>query len=210
MRCASSPPRAGRHCPQPWQWRWRCPQPVPVRVLALLDFCIAEDRAQCGGLVQHYTMQPVRGTDAPPAFAGRFHELPDVTVVQLPLAPGVDELAEATPAGKWAHLLHYSSRYRVDTLPAPLADGAYHKAAESARQDTLSRDELEALERDEASAALFMDNDVARVAAEAACKAAEAARETAEASLDTVRAAREAAEAKIAKLERAIREGKLV
>jgi hypothetical protein len=203
---------------------------VPVRVLALLDFCITRDRAQCGGLVQHYNVQPARGTDAAPAFAGRFHELSDFTVVQLPLAPGVDELAEATPAGKWAHLLHYSSRYRVDTLPVPLADGAYRKAAESARRDTLSRDELEALQRDEASAALFIDNDVARVAAEAACKAAEAACKTAEAALDTERAAREtaeaaretaeaaretaeaareAAEAKIAKLERAIREGKL-
>ena len=181
---------------------------VPVRVLALLGFSVSTNRARCGELVQHYHMQPARGTDAAPDVAGRFHELTDFTLVQLPLAPSTAELADATPAGKWAHLLYYSSRYRMDTLPAPLAQGEYRLAAESARRDKLSRAELDALQADEANIRLHEHTAAQYAAAEEARVTAEAARVTAEAARVTAEAALDSALARVAELEQALRGAK--
>jgi hypothetical protein len=121
----------------------------PVRVLALLDFKLSLKEEECGSLVQHYHLQadrcvPARGVEE------RLRQLTDITIVQLPLAPKADELADADDAGKWAHLLRYSQKYRMESLPEPLTHGRYKRAAESARFDAMSveeRAELAAEER---------------------------------------------------------------
>jgi hypothetical protein len=121
----------------------------PVRVLALLDFKLSLKEEECGSLVQHYHLQadrcvPAKGVEE------RLRQLTDITIVQLPLAPKADELGDADDAGKWAHLLRYSQKYRMESLPEPLTHGRYKRAAESARFDAMSveeRAELAAEER---------------------------------------------------------------
>lgn len=119
---------------------------LPVRMLALLDFCLDDDSANCGSLVQHYHMQLSQAATqvSAPAAAKRLRELSDITIVQLPLAPDkiVDGMSDAE---KWAHLLHSSQQYSIATLPQPLRATPFLAAAESARLDKMTVEERKAL-----------------------------------------------------------------
>jgi hypothetical protein len=170
---------------------------IPVRGLAILDFILDDSvaplshrRANSGQLVQHYYMQPSPSTVRPYAKgAARIAELADLTIVQLPLAPTMEEVAAGlamSPAEKWAHLLHYSPDYRYDTLPDVLKEGKYDQAVQCARLEKMSSKDLEQLELELLSAAEWKDNATGR--------------EEAEAERDVERARREAAEKENAEL----------
>jgi hypothetical protein len=192
---------------------------VPVRVLALLDFAMSEDVSQCGTLVQHYHLQlaPARPAldptqPAPPvqqaavAALQRLPELSDITIVQLPLAPGEEDLESAPPEGKWAHLLHHSHLYTVDDLPAPLKEGAFLAAAESARYDKMTaveRRTLAAEAAEEESLREFLDEAEARERAEAALEHEKAERERERAAAAAALAAAAERERAAAERERA-------
>jgi len=119
---------------------------VPVKMVAILDFTLERNKALSGTLVQNFSITPRAGTAAPTALK-TFQTLLDFTVLQLPLAPK-DLTDRSTPAERWAHLLGLSDTYCLSSLPAALHEAPYLAAAESARFDRLSPEEIIALEAD--------------------------------------------------------------
>jgi hypothetical protein len=120
---------------------------IPVRMVAVVDFALAGNDDVPGSLVANVSAC-VRAGQLPAASLARLRELLDITVVQLPLAPeGVGP--DAPPAALWAHLLRFSERYTVDTLPPALAVEPYVSAAVSARVDAMTPAERASLEMEE-------------------------------------------------------------
>lgn len=135
----------------------------------------------CGTLVQQYRTQLVAGDpsqQAAPALASRLKEVSDLTIVQLPLAP-TELKADATDAQKWAFLLHRSQEFTFESLPAPLREGPFLAAAQSARIDAMSEAERATLDLQLNVMRQYcsLDNAVAEV--DAALLAAVAEREAA-------------------------------
>ena len=121
--------------------------PIPVRMVAIADFTLEPSAGASGSLVQRFPVSARAGAPAPSVRRG-FPALLDATLVQLPLAPPTAEPGH-TPAQLWAHLLRYSERYRMPTLPPPLRAAPYAAAAESARADVLMDEEVVALEEED-------------------------------------------------------------
>ena len=169
---------------------------VPIKMVAILGFMLESKKALSGSLVQNFSIAPRAGTAAPTALK-TFKKLLDFTVLQLPLAPMV-LTADSSPAERWAHLLGRSDQYCLSTLPGALREAPYMAAAESARFDHLSPEEIlaleadadvlrdakrleQALERAESEAARAMSLE-ARAESEAARAESEAARAESEAA----------------------------
>jgi hypothetical protein len=90
----------------------------PVHALALLDFVVDKNIDDAGDMIQHYAALPrPAGKRLSKALSMRICKLNNYTFVQLPLAPTQEALATAGPAELWAHLIHYSGTYTMETLP---------------------------------------------------------------------------------------------
>jgi hypothetical protein len=180
---------------------------LPVYTVALLNFPMSVSAVECGQLVQHFCIRPLDDTAATSQrLRGQFSDLMRITIVQLPLAAGVP-LPGSTPAYLWAHLLHKSEAYRLETLPQPLQQEPYRLAAElavymrltDAEKSNYDKERDAALEQ-EAMAEDFRLEAERATAAEAACAAAETARAAAEAARAEEAERAAAAEVEIEKL----------
>ena len=184
---------------------------VPVHALALLDFRLDEKVEDSGDMVQHFASLPRPGFTPSKAMSARMAQLNDFTVVQMPLAP--KQLADSSSdVEKWAHLIHYSSKYTMNKLPQPLNEGIFRKVAQTALYENLSSKEREDIEAENAflrqREAQLAHAENARAAAEqkaASEAAARAAAETARAAAEQ-QAASEAAACAAAETARAAAE----
>jgi hypothetical protein len=150
---------------------------VPVKVVAIIDFTLEHDAVTSGALVQNFSMCSRSGT-APvaPSSLRRFQELLDVTIVQLPLAPKDASLPGLPAAALWAHLLRFSERYNMTTLPQALRAAPYAAVAASALVEALTEAERTALavEEDELRNTMFVNESGDRLAAAADAEKARA------------------------------------
>ena len=101
----------------------------PVHALALLDFRLDKVIDDSGHMIQHYSALPRAGsTKLSKSLSARLSELNNYTFVQLPLAPPPGPALEtASPAELWAHLIHYSGTYKMETLPRVFKDNKVFK-----------------------------------------------------------------------------------
>lgn len=176
---------------------------IPVRMVAVLDFLIDRDATLSGSLIQHYHIKhaPKDPTEVPaPAAVKRLGALSNVTFLQLPLAP--DELSEdSADVVKWAHLLHHSSRYKLDQLPRPLQHPPFLAAARSAAYDRMTREEREALRAESDALKEWTSLEEARSEAETRAQQEADARAEAEARRAEAETKRAEAETRRAEME---------
>jgi len=181
---------------------------VPVKIVAIVDFKLEKDEASCGSLVQNYSMCLRAGTAAPSPLR-RLQELVDITIVQLPLAPTDASRPGLSAAELWAHLLRYSQKYSLATLPDALKGAPFGTVAASASAEGLTQEEREALAAEEMvlREALRLEQLVMRADDEKArADDAEARADDEKARADDEKARADDAEARAAKLEQQVRE----
>ena len=196
---------------------------IPVRVLALLGFQFDKKREKCGSFLQRYRLRVNDGMECAVEVADKFHELVDVTLVQLPLAPNsFNECSKQSE--KWGLLLLDSSKSKTmsEIDPGFLKDESMTKVIQTAQIDKMTEEELQELAIDkklemerEAQIATNVgaesERDAARALAEqekAAKEAAQALAEQEKAAKEQEKAAKEAAQA-LAEQEKAAKEAAL-
>ena len=124
----------------------------PVHALALLDFQLDKVIDDAGDMIQHYSVLPRAGsTKLSKSLSARLSALNNYTFVQLPLAPPPGpELATASPAELWAHLIRYSGTYKMETLPRVFKDNKVFKTvAELVRYASMEPAEIAGINAEE-------------------------------------------------------------
>jgi hypothetical protein len=112
---------------------------LPVRVVAFLGFTLLPEKNRSGPFIQNFFMQPAPNSKATATLQKRFKDLTNITLVQLPLAPHIDDAH--TDAEKWAVLIRDAHLYTSGDLPPQFLESPFNTVTTRALESSLSKAE---------------------------------------------------------------------